>query len=208
MSALSRWSLLLSLAVFATACGKAAADHAAVDALGKQRLMLNEGYSLLYTDASNIDLVDLVLYVKSDPKEFDKIITEISDYGGDLKKHLERIARDYPAVRIDLKPLPEMEMRKRSAIVKDRARYFAPVIGHGGREYERTMLIAMSNGLNHESHMCRVMAAEEPDPALKKFLLQSEQHYNALYTVVLDLLGREYFKSNNAPSTKHPGVHS
>jgi hypothetical protein len=190
---------LVPLALFAAGCDKAAADRDQASALGAQRLMLNQGYSLLYTDASNIGLVDLVLYVKSDPKKFDKIITEISTYGSELKKHLERIARDYPAVRLDLKPLPEMEMRKRSAITRERERYFAPVIGHGGREYERTMLIAMSNGLNHERHLCQVMAAEEPEPGLKYFLLESEHRYDALYALVTNELNREYFKSNKAP---------
>jgi hypothetical protein len=60
-----------------------------------------------------------------------------------------------------------MEKRKRAAIAKDRAKYFAPVVGHGGREYERTVLLGFANGLNHESHLCQVMAEAEPDAGLK-----------------------------------------
>ena len=43
---------------------KADADRAKAPELSKQRLMLSEGYSMLYKDASNLDLAELILYVK------------------------------------------------------------------------------------------------------------------------------------------------
>ena len=173
---------------------KAEADHAKAPELSKQRLLLSEGYSMLYEDASNLDLAELILYVKVESEAVDKIVTAVAEVGGQLKKDLERIARDYPGVRIDLDPLPEMEKRKRAAIRKDRARYFAPVIGHGGREYERTVLIGYANGINHERHLCQVMAEAEPDASLKKFLLDAEKRYDGLYDRVTALLDKEYFK--------------
>ena len=174
---------------------KAEADREKAPELSEQRLMLSEGYSLLYTDASNLDLVGLILYVKVESDEVDEIVTAIAKFGGELKHDLERIARDYPGVRIDLDPLPEMEKRKRAALGKDRARYFAPIIGHGGREYERTVLISFSNGINHERHLCHVMAEEEPDGGLKKFLIDTEERYNGLYDRTVALLEKEYFKN-------------
>jgi hypothetical protein len=176
---------------------KAGADHAKAPELSKQRLMLSEGYSMLYTDASHLDLAEMVLYVKVESEAVDKIVTDVAEAGGQLKKDLEKIAKDYPGVRIDLDPLPEMEKRKRSAIAKDRARYFAPVIGHGGREYERTVLIGLVNGINHERHLCQVMAEAEPDAGLKKFLLDAEKRYDGLYDRVSALLDKEYFKDPN-----------
>jgi len=47
---------------------KADADHAKAPQLSKQRLMLSEGYSMLYTDASHLDLAELLHYVKSNRK--------------------------------------------------------------------------------------------------------------------------------------------
>ncbi len=189
-------ALCLALALLATGCSRSDASREAEPGLSAQRTMLAEGYSLLYTDASHIGLINLVLYVKLESQEFNDVITEISTYGDELKQDLERIARDYPGVRIDLKPLPEMEERKRFAVGKDRAIRFAPFSGHSRLEYERTMLISMANALNHESHLCRVMAAEEPDPGLKKFLLASEKRYDALYERAMNLLNREHFKTN------------
>ena len=176
---------------------KTEADRANAPELSKQRLMLSEGYSMLYKDASNLDLAELILYVKVESEAMEKVVTAVAEVGGQLKKDLERIAKDYPGVRIDLDPMPEMEKRKRAAITKDRARYFAPIIGHGGREYERTVLIGYANGINHERHLCRVMAEAEPDASLKKFLLDTEKRYDGLYDRVIALLEKDYFKDPN-----------
>jgi hypothetical protein len=176
---------------------KANADHAKAPQLSKERLMLSEGYSMLYADASKLDLSELVAYVKVESEAVDGISTAVAEVGDRMKKDLERIAKDYPGVRIDLDPLPEMEKRKRSAIAKDRAVYFAPVVGHGGREYERTVLIGYVNGINHERHLCQVMAEAERDASLKKFLLDAEKRYDALYDRITALLDREYFKDPN-----------
>ena len=163
----------------------------------KQQLALSEGYSMLYKDASSLDLTELILYVKVESDAMDNVVTAVADAGGQMKKDLERIARDHPGVRINLDPLPEMEKRKRAAISKDRARYFAPIVGHGGREYERTVLIGYANGMNHERHLCQVMAEAEPDASLKKFLLDAEKRYDGLYDRVTALLEKEYFKDPN-----------
>jgi hypothetical protein len=142
---------------------------------------------------SEFDLSELMRYVKVVSEAVDRISAAIAEVGDQMKKDLERIAKDYPGVRVDLDPLPEMDKRKRSAIAKDRARYFAPVVGHGGREYERTVLIGYANGINHERHLCQVMAEAEPDASLK-FLLDAEKRYDALYDRVTALLDKEYFR--------------
>jgi hypothetical protein len=175
----------------------AAADRAKAPDLSKQRLMLNEGYSMLYEDAGNLDLSELILYVKAESEAMNKVVTAVAEVGGQMKKDLERIAKSHPGVRIDLHPLPEMEKRKRAAIAKDRAKYFAPVVGHGGREYERTVLIGFANGINHERHLCQVMANAEPDADLKKFLLDAEKRYDGVYDRATALLEKDYYKDPN-----------
>lgn len=169
-------------------------------AQSKQRRVLNEGYSLLYQDAKKFDSAELILYVKAESAATHEIVTAVAEAGGQLQKELERVAKEYPAVRIDLDTLPEMEKRKRAAIARDRAKYFAPVIGHGGREYERTVLIGYSNGLNHERHLCQVMAEAETDANLRKLLLDAGKRYDGLYDRVSALLEKEYFKDPNGKS--------
>ena len=155
--------------------------------------MLSEGYSILYQDARKFDASELVLLVKAESDAMKKVVTSVAEMGDELKKDLERIAKDYPGVRIDLDPLPEMEKRKRKAVAMTRAKEFAPVVGKGGREYERTVLSSFANGLNHERHLCKVMAEAETDASLKKFLLDTGKKYDALYEDAMTLLKKEYF---------------
>ena len=195
--------LLLCLASLAVGCAHTDAQSdepreksaAKAPKLSQQRQVLSEGYSMLYNEAGSLDASDLILLVKAESEAMHKVVTAIAEAGGDTKKDLERIAKDYPGVRIDLDPLPEMEKRKRTAIAKDRAKYFAPVVGHGGREYERTVLMGFANGLNHETHLCQVMAEAEPDAGLKKFLLDTQKRYDGLLERVTKLLETEYFKN-------------
>jgi len=195
---LRRTVLTLLLTCLVAGCAvKADADRTKAADSSKQRLALSEGYSMLYKDASTLDLTELILYVKVESDAMDNVVTAVAEIGGQMKKDLERIARDHPGVRINLDPLPEMEKRKRAAIAKDRARYFAPIVGHGGREYERTVLIGYANGMNHERHLCQVMAEAEPDASLKKFLLDAEKRYDGLYDRVTALLDKDYFKDPN-----------
>jgi hypothetical protein len=196
---LSRSGLLLTLLLPALTAGCAHVaeprDKTAAKApkLSQERQVLAEGYSLLYQDARKFDASDVVLLVKSESDAMKKIVSAISETGDELKKDLERIAKDYPGVRINLDPLPEMEKRKRLAVGMTRAKEFAPVIGKGGREYERTVLLSISNGLNHDRHLCKVMAEAETDAGLKKFLLETEKKYDGLYEDVMALLRKEYF---------------
>jgi hypothetical protein len=162
--------------------------------LNSQRQILSEGYSLLYHDASSLNFTQLVLYGKKESDAVAEIVTAVAEYGGQLEKELERIDKDYPGVRIDLDPLPEMEKRKRSAIARDRVIEYVPMIGRSGREYERTLLISLLNGINHERHLCSVMAEEEPDPNLKKFLLDTKTHYDGFYKRIDALLNQSYYK--------------
>ncbi len=161
--------------------------------LSKERQVLSEGYSIMYRDAGKFDASELVLLVKAESDAMKKLVSSVAEMGDGLKKDLERIARDYPGVRIDLDPLPEMEKRKRLAVGMTRAKEFAPIVGKGGREYERTVMLSFSNGLNHERHLCRVMAEAETDAGLKKFLLETEKKYDALFESAMTLLEKEYF---------------
>jgi hypothetical protein len=161
--------------------------------LSKERQVLSEGYSILYQDARKFDASDLVLLVKAESAAMNKLVTSIGELGAEVTKDLERIAQAYPGVRIDLDPLPEMEQRKRKAIAMTRAQEFAPLVGKGGREYERTVLLSFANGLNHERHLCRVMAEAETDASLEKFLVETGKKYDVFYEAAMNLLEKEYF---------------
>lgn len=165
--------------------------------LSPQRLMLSEGYSMLAKDARTLGAAKLVLYVKFESDEFDRHVTAVSAFGKKLREDLEQIARDYPGVRIDLDPLPVLEKRKRLATGFDKFGDIAPVVGKSGPEFERVLLISLTNGLNQERHLVEEMADEEPDAGLKKFLLRTQVEMDRLYESSEQLLERSYYRKFN-----------
>jgi hypothetical protein len=166
--------------------------------LDDQRRILSEGYSLLYGDSEKLGRTDLLVLFKFESDAVEALLDAVSAWGDAFRVDLERIDHDYPGVRIDLDPLPIMEKRKRESIAIDRAKELAPGVGIGGRAYERTLLIGLMNGLNHERHLCRVMAAEEPDAGLQRVLLAAEKRYDGLYQRVVALLESRYFAASGA----------
>lgn len=162
--------------------------------LSAERQVLSEGYSLLYSDSKTFSRARLLLYVKFESEEFDQLLEAVSAFGSALTSELERIARDYPGVRIDLDPLPVLEKRKRIATGLDKALDSAPVIGMSGAEYERTFLISISNGLNQERHLAAEMVKAEPDPGLRKYLTTVQARMDVLFERTERLLRTKHYR--------------
>ncbi|MEO7854025.1 MAG: hypothetical protein ABIR94_17495 [Rubrivivax sp.] len=158
--------------------------------------MLNEGYSLLYQAVSGLRFSDDLLLVKRESDRVEKVIGGVAALSDKLKADLERIAKNYPAVRIDLEPLPEMEQRKRSAVTKDRLKSYAQLVGLKGEAFERTLLLSTSGALNQTRTLCQVLAELEPQPELKRFLLDAAKSFDDRYEDVVVLLNQVYFKDN------------
>ncbi|MEZ4282323.1 MAG: hypothetical protein R3F21_22185 [Myxococcota bacterium] len=198
-------SILLGSALCGCAAGEppdaargtsASRTHAQAPELDAERLALSEGYSLLYRDSSHLDRIDLLLYAKSESDRVEVLVEDVADFAATLKARLEQIDRDYPGVRIDLDPLPEMEERKRRSIALERAGEFAPIVGRGGVAYERTVLIGLHNGINHQRALCRVLAEAETDAGLEQFLLATRASYDTLYERIGTLLDAVYFRTS------------
>ncbi|MEZ5566560.1 MAG: hypothetical protein R3F24_14115 [Gammaproteobacteria bacterium] len=168
--------------------------------LDAERQMLSEGYSLLRHDAQTLARIKLILYVKFESDDFQALIERSSAFGEQLGADLDRIARDYPGVRVDLDPLPELEKRKRLATGMDKAIASAPVVGRSGDAYERTVLISLANGLNQERHLVSELQNAEPDQGLKKFLQGIQSRMDSLYEAAEGLLEKRYYCSVDDPA--------
>lgn len=158
-----------------------------------QRTILNEGYSLLYSSISSIAHGNLLLLFKVESDTLEQVVKEVAEYAGTLKKTLERIAQDYPAIDIKLEPLPVMEKRTRDALVRSRLLSFAPIVGLTGIDFERRVLQTLEGPLNHLRSLCEVMADEEPEPSLKHVLTDAQSKLDRLLTRVTDLLNEQYY---------------
>jgi hypothetical protein len=168
--------LLACLVAGLAAC--AADGPARSDDPRKTRQILAEGYSLLYSDLKGLDRAELVLYFKEESDDVDEMATEISDFAARVRKDLERLSKAYPAARIDLDPMPEIEKRKRASMMKARVKDYAPWIGKTGKPFERSLLGQLRSGLAQQSHLCKVLAEIEPEPGLRDFLLDSQKAFD------------------------------
>ncbi len=176
-------ALLLALAGLAGGCADVSTARRGADAQPQrgaearpqqradardQRRILNEGYSIFYNTLDGLAKFDMVFVVKSEAQPVNEMTTAVTEYADSLKATLERVARDYPAVSIELEPLPVIEQRTREAMTKDRVMSFAPVVGLKGESFDRRMLQALEGTLNNLRFMAKALADEEPEPSLKQ----------------------------------------
>lgn len=167
-----------------------------------QREILNEGYSILYSNLSTLSKGKWVLLFKAQSDSLKHVVNDVSEYAGTLKNTLKRISQDYPAVDIDLEPLPVMEQRTRSALMKSRVLTFAPLIGLRGMDFERRMLQSLEGPLNHLHFLCDALANEEPEPSLKRVLKDAASRLNQLRMKVANLLDKQYYRDKKPDNKK------
>jgi hypothetical protein len=158
-----------------------------------QRTILNEGYSMLYSDLGNLSKVDLIFLVKSESQPVKEVTTAAIEYADALKSTLDRVARDYPAVDIALEPLPVIEQRTHTAIGKERLLSFAPIVGLTGESFDRRVLQSLEGMLNHLRFVAQALADEEPEPSLKQIATTAHDKLEQLYQRVMNMLNEKYY---------------
>jgi hypothetical protein len=157
------------------------------------RAQLSIGYSLLYQEADGIPKLKWILMFKDKPEEMGRLTNDLISYYHQLADTMLRLSKQYPAMRIDVTAMSEIEANERKAIGADQAKDFAPLIGKTDVEFEREALLLFYNALNEQRHLAGVMVGLETDPALKKFLETAKGELEARYAKVGALLNRRYF---------------
>jgi hypothetical protein len=157
------------------------------------RAQLSIGYSLLYQEADGIPKLKWILMFKDKPEEMARVTNDLISYYQQLADTMQRLSKQYPAMRIDVAAMSEIEGDERKAIGSDLAKDFAPLIGKSGIEFEREALLMFYDGLNEQRHLIGVMAGLETDPALKKFLETTKAQLDERHAQVGALLNRRYF---------------
>jgi hypothetical protein len=157
------------------------------------RAQLSIGYSLLYQEADGIPKLKWILMFKDKPEEMGRLTNDLVSYYQQLADTMQRLSKQYPAMRIDVAAMSEIEGDERKAIGADLAKDFAPLTGKTGVEFEREALLMFYNTLNEQRHLTGVMVGLEPDAALRKFLETTKAQLDARYAKVGALLNRRYF---------------
>jgi hypothetical protein len=157
------------------------------------RTQLSIGYSLLYQEADGIPKLKWLLMFKDKPEEMGRLTNELISYYQQLADTLRRLSKQFPAMRIDMTPMSQIEADARKGLGADQAKDFAPLIGKSGIDFEREALLMFYDALNEQRHLAGVMVELEPDPALKEFLETTKAQLDERYAKVGALLNRRYF---------------
>jgi hypothetical protein len=182
-------ALLLSLA----ACSQLSENTRPSPEKNAPRAQLSIGYSLLYQEADGIPKLKWILMFKDKTEEMGQVTNELVSYYQQLADTMQKLSKQYPAMRIDVAPMSEIEGEERKAIGTDLAKNLAPIIGKSGIDFERDALLTFYNALNEQRHLTGVMVGLESDAALKKFLETTKVQLDAHYAKVGALLNRRYF---------------
>src|SRR5450755_2223334 len=157
------------------------------------RAQLSIGYSLLYQEADGIPKLKWIFMFKEKPEEMGRLTNDLVSYYQQLADTLQRLSKQYPAMRIDVTAMSEIEGDERKAIGEDLVKDFAPLVGKTGVKFEREALLMFYNALNEQRHLTGVMVGLETDPGLKKFLETTKTQLEEHYAKIGSLLNRRYF---------------
>ena len=182
-------ALLLTLA----ACSQLSDTRKPTPDKNAPRAQLSIGYSLLYQEADGIPKLKWIFMFKDKPEEMGRVTNELVSYYQQLAETMQRLSKQYPAMRIDVAAMSEIEGDEREAIGADLAKDFAPLTGKTGVEFEREALLMFYNALNEQRHLTGAMVGLETDPALKKFLETTKDQLEVRYAKVGALVNRRYF---------------
>lgn len=185
--------IVTALLVTLAACGHLSHSQKLNPEQNAPRAQLSIGYSLLYQEADGIPKLKWILMLKGKNAEMAQVTDDLVKYYQRLADTLQRLSQQFPAMRIDVAAMSEIETDTRKAIGADQAKDFAPLTGHSGVEFEREALLMFYNALNEQRHLVGVMVGMETDPALKKFLETTQTELEERYAKVGALLARRYF---------------
>ena len=175
------------------AASQAAASTESSPKHTEPRAQLSIGYSLLYQEADGIPKLKWLLMFKDKNAEMGQLTKELITYYQQLAETMQKLSTQYPAMRIDVTPMSQIEADARKAMGTDQAKDFAPLVGKTGRDFEREALLMFYNALNEQRHIVGVMAGLETSPPLEKFLVSTKAQLDERYAKVGALLDHRYF---------------
>ncbi|HEY1726693.1 MAG TPA: hypothetical protein VGF89_14830 [Steroidobacteraceae bacterium] len=185
--------VVIALLLAVAACSQSSGDKKVAPEKDGPRAQLSIGYSLLYQEAEGIPKLKWILMFKDKPEDMGRATKELISYYQQLADTMQNLSKQYPAMRIDVAPMSEIEGEERKAIGEDTAKDFAPLVGKSGVEFEREALLMFYNALNEQRHLVGVMLPRETDPGLRSFLETTKSQLQTRYDKIGALLNRHYF---------------
>jgi uncharacterized transporter YbjL len=189
-------ALLLAGALYASGALTPAPDiHAGSGGKSShdQNRELSNGYAQLYRISSGLKHLDKILYVKVESDKIESVVKAVANYADELSEQLEKLQEDYPSLNIKDTGLPEMDLKRRKAIIMDRLEDMAPIVGKTGKEYELTLLISVMGPINSMRFLAEVLTEEEKNQHRAVFAARTKDRLDGLFHRILALLEKDYF---------------
>jgi hypothetical protein len=186
-------SVAAALMLTSAACSQLSDNRKPSPDKNAPRAQLSIGYSMLYQEADGIPKLKWILMFKDKPEEMGRLTNDLVSYYQQLADTMQRLSKQFPAMRIDVTAMSQIESDERKAIGSDLAKDLAPLVGKTGVDFEREALLTFYDSLNEQRHLTGVMVGLETDPPLRKFLETTKEQLEARYEKVGALLSRRYF---------------
>src|SRR6204780_4050468 len=91
------------------------------------RAQLSIGYTLLYQEADGIPKLKWLLMFKDKTEEMAQVTNDLVSYYQQLADTMQKLSKQFPAMRIDVAAMSQIEGDERKAIGTDNAKDFVPV---------------------------------------------------------------------------------
>ncbi len=174
---------LLSLACALSGCqspnARATAESSAAQSVR------NNCYSLLHQLLADEKHVSLILFIKREENDVEKLIKKIAANAATGAKLLEEFARHDPSIRLDDFRLPPGEAATREAIAATKKK---ELLGQTGDAFELSLLLTQAQALSYAWHLAKVAGEGEPQPERARALSGLSEDMEQLYHEVIGLL--------------------
>jgi hypothetical protein len=148
----------------------------------------NNCYSLLHQLLNEEKNVSLLLFIKREEDDVNKLVKKIATNSAVGAQLLEEFAKDDPTIKLDDLRLPPGEIATRAAIAATKKK---ELLEQTGAEFELTLLLTQAQALSYAWHLAKVAGENESQPDRARALAGvSEDMANLNQEVFVLLLSR------------------
>lgn len=177
-------TVILSVACVLTSCQSPEAARApSVGSAPKP--VRNNCYSLLHQLLADEKNVGLLLFIKREQDDVERLIKKIAANSSAGMKLLEEFASHDPSIRLDDVRLPPGEAATRKAIAATKKK---ELLSQTGDAFELSLLLTQAQALSYAWHLAKVAAENEPQPARARALAGLSEDMEKLYHEVIGLM--------------------
>lgn len=155
---------------------------------------LNPGYVLLYQTMDAFSGMDKVLLIKRESDPFEEVLESVADYAGTLADQLKELDERDDAIDLAGQSMPRVIGNARKAMGGEvRETVGGPFKGATGSELERSLLLALDQGMSESRYVVRELARSESSEERHALLEDADRRLGELVRAVRRQLEARHF---------------